>query len=140
MTLYETGLDIATRAHAKQVRNRSGEPYIEHCKRVAAQFSDDYTMAIAVMHDVIEDHPGFEQEIGYRFQGMMLRDLRQLRRREGETYYDYVMRICREGSITTKLIKLSDLSDNLRDRPDGDKADKYRFAHHLIKESLRSDL
>ena len=68
-TLYDMELDIATRAHAKQVRHRNGEPYIEHCKRVAEPFEDDFVKSKAVMHDVIEDHPGFEAEIASRFQG-----------------------------------------------------------------------
>lgn len=50
---------FAAKAHAGVFRRWSGEPYIEHCERVAARLSalgfGPEVIAAALLHDVIED-------------------------------------------------------------------------------------
>jgi len=49
--------DLAHRAHAGQV-DKAGRPYIEHVRRVAdtvAATGDDVSVAVAWLHDVLED-------------------------------------------------------------------------------------
>jgi len=57
--VFQKALDFATQAHAGQLYNR--EPYIKHCKRVAASVArlsanPDLPVA-ALLHDVVEDTP-----------------------------------------------------------------------------------
>ena len=50
---------FAAMAHAGVVRKWSGEPYVEHCERVAARLSalgfGPDVVAAALLHDVVED-------------------------------------------------------------------------------------
>jgi (p)ppGpp synthase/HD superfamily hydrolase len=57
--LVNKAVAFAEMAHAGVVRKYTGEPYVEHCKRVAAHVSalgfDPDVVAAAVLHDVVED-------------------------------------------------------------------------------------
>jgi (p)ppGpp synthase/HD superfamily hydrolase len=57
--LVNKAVAFAEMAHAGVVRKFTGEPYVEHCKRVAAHLSalgfDPDVVAAAVLHDVVED-------------------------------------------------------------------------------------
>ena len=66
--LKELALAIATDAHKHQVRKYTGEPYIEHPKRVARLVSiflpdDENTYIAALLHDVVEDSAVTVEEI-----------------------------------------------------------------------------
>jgi (p)ppGpp synthase/HD superfamily hydrolase len=57
--LVNNALAFATMAHAGITRKWTGEPYVEHCKRVAGKlaalgFPPD-VIAAALLHDVVED-------------------------------------------------------------------------------------
>jgi len=55
MTPYNRALAVATKAHAGQIR-KNGEPYINHCVRVAKGFDEiERAKVVAVLHDVLED-------------------------------------------------------------------------------------
>ena len=59
--LVNKAVAFAENAHAGVVRKWSGEPYVEHCKRVAARVAalgfGPEVVAAAVLHDVVEDTP-----------------------------------------------------------------------------------
>jgi (p)ppGpp synthase/HD superfamily hydrolase len=61
MTLVPRALAFATAAHGSQVRKYTGEPYINHAKRVAAALeaigAPDFVVAAGLLHDVLEDTP-----------------------------------------------------------------------------------
>ena len=62
---------FAAKAHAGVVRRWTGEPYIEHCERVAGSLAalgfDPDVVAAAYLHDVIEDCPVSEAELAAAF-------------------------------------------------------------------------
>ncbi len=59
MTYLEVMEAVAVRAHAGQTRKGNGEPYVEHCRRVAAAARraglDEDAQAAALLHDTVED-------------------------------------------------------------------------------------
>jgi len=63
--------EFAAKAHAGVFRKWSGEPYIEHPKRVAERLAamgfPEKVVAAAYLHDVIEDTPVSEAEIAAAF-------------------------------------------------------------------------
>lgn len=105
-------------AHAShlQLRDRRGEPIIEHVARVAAAVPPE-ARAVAWRHDVLEKSPTTVEEL--REQGLGDLDgeaLGLLTRAEGESYELHVLRIAyapgAAGRIA-RIVKLADLDDHL---------------------------
>ncbi|TCU04842.1 HD domain-containing protein [Rhizobium sullae] len=49
--------EIAVEAHAGQT-DKTGRPYIDHCRRVAAAVTGDEEKIVAYLHDVAEKNTG----------------------------------------------------------------------------------
>jgi (p)ppGpp synthase/HD superfamily hydrolase len=70
---FRKALNYAARVHARQIRKKTGRPYIGHLMSVAAiviEYGGDEEMAIAaLLHDAVEDHGGLPRlrEIRKRF-------------------------------------------------------------------------
>jgi (p)ppGpp synthase/HD superfamily hydrolase len=117
---------LAARAHLDD-RRWNGEPYIEHAIRVADRLEHDDVPGriVALLHDVIEDHPSFEGEIEqvYRAFPGVLMALRAITRYTGELYLEsYIGRVAQNN--IARRVKLADLQDNMRDLPRDDS--RYR--------------
>ena len=71
MSLVLKAEAFAEKAHAGVFRNWSGEPYVEHPKRVAGSLAalgfDPDVIAAAFLHDVIEDCPISAAELAAEF-------------------------------------------------------------------------
>lgn len=69
--MIEKAHAFAAKAHAGVSRMWTGEPYIEHCERVAASLValgfDPDVIAAAYLHDVIEDCPVTAAELAAEF-------------------------------------------------------------------------
>lgn len=128
MKTYEDALLIAVRAHAGQVRKMSSDPYVVHPIRVAKRaqrIAREWGMSgemietikmIAVMHDVVEDAPGYFPEIKNTFPQPVVDGVAALTRNRLDSYKSYI------DSFKTKpsemiVVKLADLEDNLSDLP-----------------------
>jgi (p)ppGpp synthase/HD superfamily hydrolase len=147
-------LDLALIAHEGQHRRaifttpdgrRLKEDYINHPLRLAIRVRDlmrtmankicdlfwtrDNQMAIALLHDTIEDsHVTAESLTANGFPKAVVDGVVALTRKPDQTYYDYVLNI----PSAYHQIKLFDLSDNLDDLEEGSLKDKYRFARHFL--------
>lgn len=106
---------FAVSCHKNQV-DKAGEPYIEHCIRVARSveaFPEDVVIA-ALLHNTVEDkHTDFtviEDLFGKRVEHLV----KVLTRIEGETYEEYIKRV--SLSRYAKEIKIADLRDNLDEK------------------------
>jgi len=111
--VFQKALDFATQAHAGQLYNR--EPYIKHCKRVAASVArlsanPDLPVA-ALLHDVVEDTPIALDDLHREFGVKVAEIVDHLTRREGETYMDYIARV--RLSSEASIVKLADLQENI---------------------------
>ncbi|MCE9564637.1 MAG: HD domain-containing protein [Planctomycetes bacterium] len=69
--LHHFALGYATTAHHAQKRKYTGEPYVNHCRNVAAivaGYTDDQeVIAAALLHDVLEDTPTTPEELREHF-------------------------------------------------------------------------
>ncbi|MGM9926297.1 MAG: HD domain-containing protein [Bacillus sp. (in: firmicutes)] len=67
----EAAIQLATEAHAGQVRKNTTEPYVEHPKRVAAILEEagfrEEVIIAAILHDIVEDTPVTIEQIRERF-------------------------------------------------------------------------
>lgn len=52
---------IATKAHQNQV-DKAGKPYILHPIRVMMKMENETEQIVAVLHDVLEDCPDYDEE------------------------------------------------------------------------------
>ncbi len=119
MREIEIAYDFAAKAHEGQVRY-SGEPYIIHPIAVACipasllRIRDWRYPVVALLHDVIEDCPKFDQrqivhEFGHEILAAVLILTKDPKNKKG-----YIRQIRRKGGILEWTIKLCDKIHNLR--------------------------
>ena len=115
---------FASRAHKGHVRKDGQTPYFSHVARVALIVSsvfhvdDEWTLAIALLHDTIEDttvdfdeiSEEFGEEIAHAV-GLLSKDMR-LPEEEREREYDARLA---KADWRVHLVKLADQYDNLAD-------------------------
>ena len=112
VNLKDLALKVATEAHAGQF-DKSGVPYIEHPKTVAAIFeNDEIRYIVALLHDVVEDtnitlddlrKMGFPEEV--------IEAVDILTKRKGEDYFQVYLKRVKQNS-TTRDVKISDVYHN----------------------------
>ncbi|MBF0526805.1 MAG: bifunctional (p)ppGpp synthetase/guanosine-3',5'-bis(diphosphate) 3'-pyrophosphohydrolase [Deltaproteobacteria bacterium] len=107
-------ISIAVQAHAGQ-KDLVGEPYISHPIRVMQRINNYDTQIVAVLHDVIEDHPSFKEVITNTFFSSTLDALLLLNRKESKfkSYFDYIDNIIKSKDDIAIAVKYFDLIDNL---------------------------
>ena len=109
-TFQEEALDIAEKAHAGQ-KDKLGEDYIEHPKRVAAMGKNANERIVGLLHNVVEDSSFSLAEIeASGFPDEVIEALDCLTKREGEAYTDYLARV-KENELA-RVVKLHDIEDN----------------------------
>lgn len=115
LSKFSTALIYAAERHAGQVYPRCSEewPYITHCIRVAMKFcSNENLMAIALLHDVVEDTDATIDDIREILGGNIAIIVGILTRSRSESYDNYITRVMENK--TAMLVKLADLEDNLK--------------------------
>lgn len=119
---------LARRAHQGQTRD-DGTPYLVHPLRVALLLAEELrvrdadALCAAVLHDVLEDDKSLteerlETEFGAavaRIVATLTKPSKEARSRE-EVNREYFARVA-QADATTRLVKLADRLDNLRDLP-----------------------
>jgi (p)ppGpp synthase/HD superfamily hydrolase len=110
--MLDKAISIAAQAHLGQL-DRMGKPYILHPLRLMFRFQSETEMIVAVLHDVVEDHPDWDlarlrQE---RFSEEIVQAIDHVTRREDETYEAFVERTA--GNSIALRVKLADLEDNM---------------------------
>lgn len=113
--MVEAAIEVATSAHHGET-DLIGEPYILHPLRIMLEVQraggTPMESAIAVMHDVLEHDPRWENHIATKFPPSILKGLKAITRKDGESYVvDYINRVMKDP-IAHK-IKIYDLLDNL---------------------------
>ena len=136
--LTKKALKISFQAHKNQL-DKSGIPYVYHSFHLAEQMDDEYSVCVALLHDVVEDtemtiddltEQGFPREVTEALL-LMTHD-------DSVPYMDYIKKI-KTNSLATK-VKLADLEHNsdltrLDEINDAalERADKYRQAMFLLR-------
>lgn len=93
--------------------DKAGKPYILHCLAVMNQMSqdDEEAMAIAVLHDVVEDTKiTFEDLAQQGFSRRVISALKLLTHKPGISYDDYIRALA--GNPDAKSVKIADLRHN----------------------------
>jgi (p)ppGpp synthase/HD superfamily hydrolase len=111
MSTLERAIAIAAEAHAGQV-DKAGAPYVLHPLRMMLTLSSNAERIVAVLHDLVEDCPGwtFERLRSEGFCEEVVSALRSVTKRHDEDYEAFVRRAA-ENPIGRK-VKLADLNDN----------------------------
>lgn len=111
--------ELASTAHARQV-DKAGAPYIEHPRRVAArvagdelagaQVRDELAVAVAWLHDVVEDTDVTAEVLRAAFPEEVVAAVLALTRRAGEEPDVYYARVA--ANPLALRVKRADIADN----------------------------
>lgn len=131
------GKDYIT--HPIEVAVRAERIYKEVVSRFGVEPNEDFLDDLyegSVLHDVEEDTSATNRDIELEFGYHMARTVGLLSKAEGQTYFDFIMRLVKEYDFLPIYIKLADLEHNMSDLNEGSLKDKYRFASHVLWEIL----
>jgi len=104
-------VEVATEAHKGQI-DKSGMPYILHPLRVMMTLTDPYLMAIAVLHDVVEDtNVSLDRLKRMDFPKRVLEGVGAMTHGKNETNDEYYTRLKRNPDAL--VVKLKDIFDNM---------------------------
>lgn len=150
---YTVCEEVAKDIHKGQTRKfgqDKGKPYFIHPSRVADNFADYGDACVAILHDCIEDYDyrtlKDSQTVDsiYLAKGYLLmrgvpndivKDVELLSKKEGETYYDFILRVLK--SERAIRVKIADIEDNLQSLEEGNLKQKYLLALHVLKSELK---
>ena len=112
--LVETARRLATQAHGEQ-KDKAGNPYIDHPRRVAERLEAAGASAQAVaagwLHDVLEDTPTTAADlVAVGIPAEVIDAITAVTKRPGEPTEDYAARI--RASALGLQVKEADLADN----------------------------
>lgn len=141
MTSLEKAISIALAAHAGQT-DKAGAPYVLHPLRMMLRMQNETEMMAAVLHDVVEDGPGWTLE-RLAQEGMpaaVIEAVASLTKRPDEEA-DYEKFIRRASAHpVARRVKIADLEDNMNlqrianpTEKDFARLEKYRSAHALLQ-------
>ena len=114
----QRAIEIAVEAHRGQT-DKAGAPYLLHPLRVMMSLDTDEERIVGVLHDVVEDGPGwtFERLEEEGFSPAVLDALRLVTKRpedEGDSETFYVAFVRRaKGNKIARRVKTADILDNL---------------------------
>ena len=141
MKPLEKAIAIAVKAHARQT-DKAGAPYILHPLRMMLRMENDTEMMAAVLHDVVEDGPGwtFERLTAEGIPAAVVEAVTHLTKRpEDEKNYEGFIRRAATNPVARR-VKLADLEDNMDLRrienpteKDFARLAKYRSAYTTLK-------
>ncbi|BCG88321.1 hypothetical protein MesoLj113c_44310 [Mesorhizobium sp. 113-3-9] len=112
MSILYRAAKIAEDVHAGQ-HDKTGRPYIEHCRRVADAVETIDQKAVAYLHDVLEKGDGWSrtriEQAG--FGPAIASAVDAMSRRDGEDYFAFVRRAA--SNPLALPVKRADLEDNI---------------------------
>lgn len=143
MSMLGIAISAAARAHAAQL-DKGGNAYILHPLRMMMRLrtSDEELMAIAVLHDVVEDCGiTWDDLASLGMSARVVQCVRALTRQAGESYEQFIERLA--GNHDALRVKREDLRDNsdltrLRGvtEKDLDRMQKYMRAFKRVEQLL----
>jgi hypothetical protein len=139
---FADAVGIAARAYGAS-RDRSGGLLLAHGVNVASAIgrtAAPTTMNAAVLHDVLEDTDWSTEDLARRgVDSVVCEVVELLTRRSGETYIDYIRRICDAPGLvgeTARQVKVADLTVSF-DRADSDTLrERYEQSLPLLQGAL----
>ncbi|TIS61640.1 MAG: HD domain-containing protein [Mesorhizobium sp.] len=136
MSVLYRAAKIAEQAHAGQT-DKTGQPFIEHCRRVADAVETIDQKAVAYLHDVLEKGDGWNRDRLERI-GLgpsIVSAVDALTRRSEEDDLAFIRRAA--ANPLALLVKRADLLDNLRQaRQIGAATSKYQEGLRVLDEEF----
>ena len=137
--LTKKAMKISFEAHKNQT-DKNGMPYIYHPIHLAEQMTDEATICVALLHDVVEDtNITFEQLEAEGFSNEIISAIKLMTHDDYVPYMDYVTEIKKNPVATA--VKLADLRHNsdltrldVIDEKALKRVEKYKKAIALLEE------
>ena len=108
--MTKKALNLAFEAH-KDMRDKSGMPYVFHPFHLAEQMETEDEIVVALLHDVVEDTwRTFDDIRAWGFSETVIKALTLLTHEEGVPYLEYVARL--KDNAIARIVKLADLRHN----------------------------
>jgi len=107
--LTNKAMRIAYEAHNGQY-DINGVPYIFHPYHVAEQMTDEITVCVALLHDVVEDTDITFEQLEHDFPEEVINALRLLTHDDKTDYYEYIEKI--GVNSVARVVKLADIEHN----------------------------
>ncbi len=129
---------IAEQAHAGQT-DKTGNPYIDHCRRVAETVEGLDEKVVAYLHDVLEKGEDWTSEklLGEGFSGFIIEAVLAMTKRPDEDDASFVRRAA--SNPLALPVKRADLQDNLRQTLQaGLPTEKYEKGLRILDEEFPS--
>ena len=136
--LTNRAMQIAYEAHHGQ-SDKCGMPYIFHPYHLAEQMEDEYTVCVALLHDVLEDTDYPREALAAEFPAEVMEAIDLMTHKEGVPYLEYVENL--KDNPLARAVKLADLThncDKTRMHLEGEAAqrrleEKYYKAFEILK-------
>ncbi len=112
--LLELAIAIAKEAHEGQT-DKANRPYFLHPQAVASFVETEQEKIVAYLHDVMEDHPDYLPESGFRerFGDAVTDALLLLRHDRDDSYTEYIDKIKKSDNRLAIRVKIADLRHNM---------------------------
>lgn len=91
----------------------------------------DEAIAAAWLHDVIEDHPVYENRIAASFPNLV-DSLRLVSRNEGDSYAEFIQSIIDSRDPLALAVKISDMYVNMSNNPRKSLLNRYQKNYDLL--------
>lgn len=127
----------------RYTKDKNGAPYVLHCLEVMNGVKDRgyEVMSAGVMHDMVEDIPGFTLEYLRtlpEFSPRMVELVDLMTKRENQTYDEYIERLSNDPDAVA--IKMADLRHNSQigrlpgfEKKDFDRLEKYHKTYKKLQ-------
>jgi len=123
--LTKKAMKICFEIHKDQV-DKSGLPYVFHPFHLAEQMDDEYSVVVALLHDVVEDGEISLDELRREFPSEIVDAIALMTHDINVDYFEYVKKI-KKNELACK-VKLADLQHN---------SDRTRLEMITAKDELR---
>lgn len=111
MNIIEKSLAIALTAYSGQ-QDKAGRTYILHPLRVMAKMESEDEMAVALLHDVVEDSEYTAKDLMEAgIPSHVVGAVECLTKVDGEAYEDFIDRV--QSNPLAAAVKIADLEDNM---------------------------
>ena len=108
--LTNRALQLSYNAHKNQ-EDKSGIPYVYHPYHLAEQMTDEYSVAVALLHDVVEDSSlSLADLVAEGFPQPVIEAVALLTHDKTVPYTDYIEKI--KMNPIARAVKLADLRHN----------------------------
>ena len=108
--LTKKALKISFNAHKNQV-DKSGMPYVFHPFHLAEQMDDEYSVCVALLHDVVEDTQyTIDDLVNMGYPEQVIEAIKLLTHDKNVPYMEYIFAL--KNNKIAKAVKLADLEHN----------------------------